>query len=91
MGKKSGQQIIDKHLVEKGRYPNKVAVVLWATETIRNGGINESTILYLLGLAPKWDRTARITEYDKYTTDCTGGIWHHRAGHERHTAISMHK
>jgi cobaltochelatase CobN len=60
MGKKAAQQIIDKHLAGKGRYPEKVAVVLWATETIRNEGINESTILYLLGLAPQWDRTGRI-------------------------------
>ena len=61
MGRQAAQQIIDKHLAEKGRYPEKVAVVLWATETIRNEGINESTLLYLLGLAPQWDRTGRIT------------------------------
>ena len=54
LGKQAAQQIIDKHVAEKGGYPQKVAVVLWATETIRNQGINESTILYLLGMAPRW-------------------------------------
>jgi cobaltochelatase CobN len=61
LGKRAAQQIIDKHRVEKEGYPQKVAVVLWATETIRNEGINESTILYLLGMAPQWDRTGRVT------------------------------
>jgi cobaltochelatase CobN len=61
LGKQAAQQIIDRHLDQKGGYPRKVAVVLWATETIRNQGVNESTILYLLGMAPTWDRTGRIS------------------------------
>ena len=61
LGKKAAQQIIDKSLKDRGQYPEKVAVVLWATETIRNEGINESTILYLMGLKPKWDKTGRVT------------------------------
>ncbi|MBW2200699.1 MAG: cobaltochelatase subunit CobN, partial [Deltaproteobacteria bacterium] len=61
LGQKAAQEIIDKSLIEKGRYPKKVAVVLWATETMRNEGINESTILYLLGLKPVWDTRNRVT------------------------------
>ena len=61
LGKKAAQQIIDRSLKDRGQYPEKVAVVLWATETIRNEGINESTILYLMGLKPKWDKTGRVT------------------------------
>ena len=60
LGKKAAQQIIDRTLKDKGQYPEKVAVVLWATETIRNEGINESAILYLMGLKPKWDKTGRV-------------------------------
>ncbi len=60
LGVQAAQQIIDNHRQDKGRYPQKVAVVLWATETIRNQGVSESTILYLLGLAPRWDRTGRV-------------------------------
>ena len=60
LGKQAAHQIISKSLKEKDRYPDKVAVVLWATETIRNEGINESAILYLMGLKPKWDKTGRV-------------------------------
>ncbi|MBW1795201.1 MAG: cobaltochelatase subunit CobN [Deltaproteobacteria bacterium] len=61
LGKKAAEQIIKKSLKEKKRYPEKVAIVLWATETIRNEGINESTILYLMGLKPTRDKTGRVT------------------------------
>lgn len=61
LGKKAALQIIEKSLKEKEKYPEKVAIVLWATETIRNEGINESTILYLMGLEPVWDKTSRVT------------------------------
>ena len=61
LGRKAAQEIIDNSLKEKGRYPKKVAVILWATETIRNEGVNESTILHLLGLKPVWDRQDRVS------------------------------
>ncbi len=60
LGKKAAEKIIHESLKKKGTYPQKVAVILWATETIRNEGINESTILYLLGLRPVWDQTGRV-------------------------------
>lgn len=61
LGSRAARDIIDKSLREKGRYPEKVAVVLWATETIRNEGVNESTILYLMGTKPAWDDNGRVT------------------------------
>ncbi len=60
LGKKAAEEIIRSHLKKEKKYPDKVAVVLWATETLRNEGINESTILYLMGIKPKWSRTGRI-------------------------------
>ncbi|MBW1659818.1 MAG: cobaltochelatase subunit CobN, partial [Deltaproteobacteria bacterium] len=60
LGKKAAEKIIRESLKTKGTYPRKVAVILWATETIRNEGINESTILYLLGLTPVWDPSGRV-------------------------------
>ena len=60
LGVKAAEDIIDRNLREKKRYPEKVAVVLWATETIRNEGINEATILHLMGMRPLWDRNDRI-------------------------------
>lgn len=61
LGAKAAQQILDASLQKNGTYPQKVAVVLWATETIRNEGVNESTILSLLGLQPTWDASGRVT------------------------------
>jgi len=60
LGKKAAQDIIDRHKKQKGGYPNKVAIVLWATETIRNEGVNESTALYLMGMKPKWDKAKKV-------------------------------
>ena len=60
LGKKAGDEIIAQHLQEHGRYPDKVAVVLWATETLRNEGVNESTVLWLMGIRPKWHPSGRL-------------------------------
>ena len=60
LGKKASQQIIDTHIKAHGSFPRKVAVVLWATETLRNEGVNESTILNLVGVRPRWSETGRV-------------------------------
>jgi cobaltochelatase CobN len=46
-----------------GRYPEKVAFTVWATETMRNQGVVQSQILYLLGLEPKYDKSGRVIYY----------------------------
>jgi cobaltochelatase CobN len=61
IGKRAAEQMIAAKLKKDGRYPQKVGVVLWATETTRNEGVNESTILYLMGVEPVWDATERVT------------------------------
>jgi len=60
LGQEAARQIIAKSLKNKGTYPEKVAVILWSTETIRNEGLNESTILSLIGLKPVWDQSDRV-------------------------------
>ncbi|VFQ46785.1 cobaltochelatase subunit CobN [Desulfoluna butyratoxydans] len=61
LGAKAGEQILQRQIREKGEYPEKVAVILWATETLRNEGINESTILWLMGVEPVWDASGRVS------------------------------
>ncbi|HET98396.1 MAG TPA: cobaltochelatase subunit CobN [Desulfurivibrio alkaliphilus] len=61
LGTKAADAIIANHLEKHGKYPNKVAVVLWAVETLRNEGLNESTILWLMGVRPKWLPSGRVT------------------------------
>ena len=60
LGKKAADELIANHIKKHEKYPNKVAVVLWATETQRNEGVNESTILYLMGIRPRWSKTGRV-------------------------------
>ncbi|MBN1931363.1 MAG: cobaltochelatase subunit CobN [Desulfobacterales bacterium] len=61
IGKRAAVQMIEEKLKKEGKYPVKVGVVLWATETTRNEGVHESTILYLMGVEPIWDATERVT------------------------------
>ncbi|MFH0784914.1 MAG: cobaltochelatase subunit CobN [Pseudomonadota bacterium] len=61
LGKKAAEEIIAKHLQKHNTYPNKVAVVLWAVELLRNEGVNESTILWLMGIRPTWQKSGKVT------------------------------
>jgi cobaltochelatase CobN len=45
---------------KEGHFPEKVGVVLWATETNRNEGVHEATILWLMGVEPIWDASDRV-------------------------------
>jgi cobaltochelatase CobN len=61
LGQKAAGEIIDKYVAEHGAYPDKVAVVLWAVESLRNEGMNESTILSLVGVEPTWSSAGVVT------------------------------
>ncbi|MDR3153657.1 MAG: cobaltochelatase subunit CobN [Deltaproteobacteria bacterium] len=54
LGQKAADEIIKNYIDEHGKYPDKVAVILWAVEALRNEGLNESTILALIGVEPTW-------------------------------------
>ena len=62
LGQRAADEIVAKYREEnEDRYPNKVAVVLWAVESLRNEGLNESTILSLIGVEPVWNPSGQIT------------------------------
>lgn len=62
-----GKETIDSFLVDyyekNGEFPEKVAVVLWGIETMRNHGVPHSQMLYLMGVEPEWDANGRVTYY----------------------------
>lgn len=60
-GKRAAHELIQRSVKETGEFPKKVGIVLWAVETMRNGGLNESTVLALLGIEPVWDKVGRVT------------------------------
>ncbi len=55
VGKKLAEDLIEGYLKKNKRYPHKVAIILWATESLRHHGIMESKALYLMGARPVWD------------------------------------
>lgn len=53
-GKDMADQMIERYITEKGEYPQKVGIVVWATDTMRTGGDDIAYILWLMGLRPVW-------------------------------------
>jgi len=43
-----------------GAYPETIGFVAFSTELIRNSGVTEAEVLYLLGVKPAWDSKGRI-------------------------------
>lgn len=54
IGKGMADDIIARYILEEGRYPEAVGIILWATNNMRNHGECISEFLYLLGLRPVW-------------------------------------
>ncbi len=62
VGVKLTDELLKKYRAEhNGKYPEKLAFVIWGTETIRHEGILESQILYLLGVRPLWNEWGKVT------------------------------
>ena len=55
VGCKSASQIIDLYKQENCEDLKNIAISVWATSTMRNGGEDICQILYLLGVQPIWD------------------------------------
>ncbi len=60
LGKKQAEEMVRKYLDENGEYPDKIGLILWATEVHRNEGTQPSTALYLLGMKPIWDKNNKV-------------------------------
>ena len=52
--------IADYRAGHGGAYPARTAIVLWAGESVRTGGLNESILLHLIGMEPEHDRNGRV-------------------------------
>lgn len=61
-GKELADQMVERYVQEKGQYPERVGIVVWATDTMRTGGDDIAYILWLMGLRPVWsDRGGAVT------------------------------
>lgn len=54
IGKRMADQMIQRHLDEKGRYPSEIGIVIWATDTMKTNGDDIGYILWLMGVKPAW-------------------------------------
>ena len=64
VGKKMADDLVADYRKKHGHYPDKIALILWATETLRHHGVMESKALALLGARPVWDGRGIIQEVE---------------------------
>lgn len=64
LGSKLAEQMVDSYRSRHKKYPEKIAFVLWSTETIRSEGVVESQILRLLGVKPVWDARGEVIDVE---------------------------
>mgnify|MGYP005744257709 FL=1 len=65
VGDKSAQQILELYKQENGIDLKRMAITVWATSTMRNGGEDICQILSLMGVKPVWDGpTRKITDLE---------------------------
>ena len=53
-------EMLASFFAQHGRYPEKIAFMLWATNSIQDRGIMEAQILYLMGLRPVRDTNGYV-------------------------------
>ncbi|NLL95149.1 MAG: cobaltochelatase subunit CobN [Thermoplasmatales archaeon] len=56
-GKEMAEQMISRHVEEKGEYPLEIGFIVWATDTMKTGGDDTAYILWLMGVRPTWSET----------------------------------
>jgi cobaltochelatase CobN len=62
VGVSLANSIIERYLRDDGKYPENVAIVIWATDAMKNKGDDIAEILYLMGVKPIWEKTSgRVT------------------------------
>lgn len=55
LGRKLGDELIERVRRQTGAPPRKVSMVLWYGETIRHQGAMECQALHLMGVEPRWN------------------------------------
>ncbi|MCX7822863.1 MAG: cobaltochelatase subunit CobN [Syntrophobacterales bacterium] len=56
VGVRLGDALLERYLKEKGSFPESVALLLFATSTMRTRGDDVAEIFYLMGLKPIWQK-----------------------------------
>jgi cobaltochelatase CobN len=59
LGRRSAELLLDLHLQQEGEPLRRLALSVWGTSTMRNGGEDIAQALALLGVRPVWDGPSR--------------------------------
>ncbi|BEV36237.1 cobaltochelatase subunit CobN [Synechococcus sp. M16CYN] len=59
LGRRSAEQLLNLHLQEHGECLRYLALSVWGTATMRNGGEDIAQLLALIGVRPVWDGPTR--------------------------------
>jgi cobaltochelatase CobN len=59
VGQGLADNLLRRYVVEEGRYPETVGIVVWGTAAMRTQGDDISEILALLGVRPTWNEESR--------------------------------
>ena len=59
LGRRSAELLLDQHLMEEGEPLQNLALSVWGTSTMRNGGEDIAQAMALLGVRPIWDGPSR--------------------------------
>lgn len=59
LGRRSAELLLDLHLQEQGEDLRQLALSVWGTATMRNGGEDIAQALALMGVRPVWDGPTR--------------------------------
>ncbi|WP_319371237.1 cobaltochelatase subunit CobN [uncultured Ilyobacter sp.] len=54
VGIQLGDDLIKRYIKDEGKYPENVAIIVYAGQTMKTSGDDISEILYLMGIRPKW-------------------------------------
>jgi cobaltochelatase CobN len=60
-GSALAREALARHVTEKGRWPESIALSIWGTPTMRTGGDDIAQALALLGVRPVWESETRRT------------------------------
>ena len=73
LGRKTSEQIIDSHMQNTGEHLKSLALSVWGTATMRNGGEEIAQLLALIGVRPIWDGpTRRVIDLEVIPLDILG-------------------
>ena len=64
-GVKLAEELLRRHLQDKGDWPRGLVIDLWGSATMRTAGEELAMALHLAGLAPKWDEgSERVSGFE---------------------------